>query len=137
MSKTNGEFEVGTTILETAILGPGAFSESVGGGVLGPTAYFSITAFALIEHTTEAITTFDLFVGTVPEPASPGLLGRGLFGLGRAGRKTKSIWPATMLVTTRTSDRQQTFPMAPGKCFVIPTSTDRCVFTSVEGYGCQ
>jgi len=84
----NAEFGIGTTINQGPFVG-GAFSDTQGASfplALGP---YSLTETVTINHTAAGqITSFD-YSSSVPEPASLGMLGLGLVGLGFAARRRR------------------------------------------------
>ena len=88
---TSGEVTVSTFLNDTLLsdLGPfsdGAFSDEHQVAI-DPAEPFSLAIVATITHDAANITSFDAGISPVPEPTTMLLLGSGLIGLARFGRK--------------------------------------------------
>ena len=85
----NMEFGMGGTSISHGTFGPGAFNDSMNTRLtLG--APFSITEMVVVTHTAAGqVSSFDFQSTVMPEPATIGLLGAGLAGLGFLRRRMR------------------------------------------------
>lgn len=89
---SNALFGQGTSVASFGPFSGGAFSDQ-SGGVVAPAGPYSLTQIATIVHTrgpNAKTTSFD-FQTTVPVPATLGLFGIGLVGLGWLGRRRSKV----------------------------------------------